>query len=111
MNTNYTWKISGMTCYPEHAGQQNVVFNVDFNCNGDREYSGSTYYGNIFRSVNVQHISGSTFIPYDQLTEAEVLQWVLDELGFNNVENIQNSVEQQIDDQINPPTIAKPLPW
>ena len=111
MSTNYSWKIQSMDCYPTYEGETDVVFNVNYNCNGYRDYSGSTYYGNIFGSVGVQYDTGSAFIPYENLTEIDVMQWVFDVLGSGSISDIQNRVNNQINEQINPPTISKPLPW
>jgi hypothetical protein len=52
--------------------------------------------------------SGS-FTPYEDLTEQQVLDWCF----ANGVDKtaIEANVTQQINDQINPPVIAPPLPW
>ena len=50
------------------------------------------------------------FIPYDQLTEAQVVQWVKEEMGGNQVAAHEAAVQAKIDAQINPST-ASGLPW
>ena len=52
---------------------------------------------------------GEPTIPYDQLTQAQVLEWV----WANGVDKaaIEASIAAQIQDQINPPVIQPPLPW
>jgi hypothetical protein len=49
------------------------------------------------------------FTPYDQLTQDQVLGWCFS----NGVDQsaIEANVSAQINDQINPPIIAPPLPW
>jgi hypothetical protein len=50
------------------------------------------------------------YIPYDQLTEAEVLQWVFDALGSEQVTAINDSLANQIEQKLNP-TSASGVPW
>jgi hypothetical protein len=50
------------------------------------------------------------FIPYDQLTEAEVIGWVQTAMGPETVAATQASAEQQLNQLINP-TTANGLPW
>jgi hypothetical protein len=56
---------------------------------------------------------GDTFTPYADLTEAQVLGWVQDQLGENGIANAQANVEGQINSMINPPVTptSEPLPW
>jgi hypothetical protein len=50
-----------------------------------------------------------TFIPYDQLTQDQVLGWC----WANGVDKdaTEASIQSQIDGQINPTVIQPPLPW
>ena len=50
------------------------------------------------------------FIPYDQLTEAEVIGWVQTAMGPEGVAATEASAEQQLNQLINP-TTANGLPW
>jgi hypothetical protein len=52
---------------------------------------------------------GEPFIPYEDLTEADVLGWA----WANGVDKaaLEASAQQQLSDAINPPVIASPLPW
>lgn len=49
------------------------------------------------------------FIPFDQLTESDVLNWLWEKEGFDKNE-IENRLQSQIDAQKNPVTITG-LPW
>jgi hypothetical protein len=53
--------------------------------------------------------TGTTFTPYADLTQEQVLGWVWD----NGVDKdaTEAAVQQQIDYQINPPVVTPPLPW
>ena len=103
--TEITWQIQWMQCYPEADGQTDVVFQVGWQCSGvDGEYNGSVY-----STCSVPAPSGSAFIPYSQLTQDTVLGWI----WANGVDQTatEAAVEQQIQNQINPPVVTPPLPW
>ena len=49
------------------------------------------------------------FVPYDQLTQAEVISWIPE----SNIANLQACVQGQINSMITPPVspTSQPLPW
>ena len=53
-------------------------------------------------------VQEGTFTPYDQLTEAQVLEWV-----FQNIQKdtIEAQLQVEIDNQVSPPVVYPPLPW
>ena len=56
----------------------------------------------------------STFIPYENLTEADVISWVQAALGTAGVAEVEAKLQLAIDQQITPPTVTPqdtPLPW
>jgi hypothetical protein len=56
---------------------------------------------------------GDAFTPLQDLTEDQVVAWVLDHLGPEQVQHISGLLATQIDHQLNPPVAPKsiPLPW
>lgn len=104
MSATITWSVTAMNCYPQEAGQSDVVFTVHWTCSGVQdEYSGSVY-----STTSVPAPEGS-FTPYADLTQEQVLGWV----WANGVDKdvVEAAVQQQIDNQINPPVVTPPLPW
>lgn len=63
-----------------------------------------------YGSVGFGDPDPSNYTPYDQLTEAEVLQWVFDALGVDQVVTIQEGLYNQIQQKLNP-TSASGTPW
>ena len=71
--------------------------------------------------TNTAEIGGSStfttqegaFVPYANLTEAVVLEWVEEELGENGVSGAEGCVAGQLNSIINPPAspAPAPLPW
>jgi len=73
----------------------------------DGDASGSVY-GTI--SFPAKDPADPDFIPYDNLTEATVIQWVKDEMGVDTVAAHEANVQAQIDKQKHP-TNAVGVPW
>ena len=99
-----SWIIERLLVKPTEGTHTDVVITADWRCNGSQDNYSGTCYG----SCSFQPPS-ENFTPYDQLTEAQVLGWCY----ANGVDQsaIEANVTQQIENQINPPIIAPPLPW
>jgi len=105
MATQITWLIEQLSVIPQLDGKTDVVIVAAWRCNGiDGEYLG-TVYGTAGFTLS----QGSSFTPYDQLTESQVLGWCY-ENGVDKTASEAN-VEQQVQNKINPPIITPPLPW
>ena len=104
MSATITWTVTAMDCYPQEAGNTDVVFTVHWTCSGVQ----GDYNGSVYSTTGVPAPEGS-FTPYDQLTQEQVLGWV----WANGVDKTatEAAVQSQIDNQINPPVIQPPLPW
>lgn len=107
MATTISWIVQQMDCYPTEDGQTDVVFTVHWRCNGvDGDYAGTSY-----GTQSVTYVAGEPFTPYADLTQDQVIGWVQDAMGPEQVASVEANVEQQIQDQINPPVVSPPLPW
>ena len=73
----------------------------------DGDFTASSY-GSL--GVPAKDPSAPTFIPFDQLTEEQVKQWVLDTMGEEQVAALEANLQGQIESQKNP-TSASGLPW
>ena len=51
------------------------------------------------------------FIPYESLTEAEVIDWVKGSLGAGGVAEMEESVTNSIAEKITPTVVVPSLPW
>ena len=110
--TTINWIIESLLVRKVEGSLTDVVITADWRCNGiETTGSGDTeksYSGTCYGSCSFQPPSGS-FTPYDELTEAQVLQWCYE----NGVDKtaIEANVTLQIKNQINPPVVSLPLPW
>jgi hypothetical protein len=98
------WLIERLLVKPTEGPNTDVVITADWRCNGSQDQYSGTCYG----SASFAPPSGD-FTPYDQLTEQQVLDWCF----ANGVDQaaIEANVTAQIENQINPPVVAPPLPW
>jgi hypothetical protein len=98
------WIIERLLVKPTEGTLTDVVITADWRCNGSQDSYSGTCYG----SCSFAPPSGS-FTPYNELTEQQVLDWCF----ANGVDKtaIEANVSLQINNQINPPVIAPPLPW
>jgi hypothetical protein len=99
-----SWIIERLLVKPTEGTLTDVVITADWRCNGSQDqYSGTCYGSASFAPPT------DSFTPYEDLTEQQVLGWCF----ANGVDQkaIEANVTAQINDQINPPIIAPPLPW
>jgi hypothetical protein len=99
-----SWIIERLLVRKVEGPNTDVVITADWRCNGSQDNYSGTCYG----SASFAPPSGS-FTPYEDLTEQQVLDWCF----ANGVDKtaIEANVTTQIENQINPPVIAPPLPW
>jgi len=109
---NITWTIEQNWVKPVEGSKTDVVVTSTYRCKASETVGtgdgAKTYIGTVDGSCSFQPPSGA-FTPYDDLTQEQVLGWCY----ANGVDQaaIEANVTQQINDQINPPVIALPLPW
>ena len=98
------WKIESMVVKPVDGAYTDCVVTAAWRCTAvDGDHSASNYGSMGFASP------GDDFIAYPDLTEADVLGWVWAN-GVDKAE-VEANVARELDMQVNPPTVAKPLPW
>ncbi len=110
--TTITWSIEQLSCYPQELGETDVVFSAAWRVNGVDDTSGTPLYATVYGSQSLSPYDGkSPFTPYADLTQAQVIGWVQDAMGESQVAAINANIEQQIENQVNPPVLNLPLPW
>jgi hypothetical protein len=101
---NISWIIERLLVKPTEGSLTDVVITADWRCNGTQDQYSGTCYGSASFAPPTEN-----FTPYPDLTEQQVLGWCFS----NGVDQaaIEANVSLQIENQINPPIIAPPLPW
>jgi len=105
MATTYTTTIQQMYTVPNPTG---YVVNVIFEVSGTDGTNTASIGGNIQFTPEQNE---PNYIPYDQLTQAEVLGWI--NAATDNQANYYANIDGQINSMINPPVSpsSQPLPW
>lgn len=99
------WSINSLSVL--QSPEPNTVVMSNFTISDTQDgLSGSVTY-----SVNLLPASTSNFIPYDQVTQAEAIQWTQDALGVDRVASMEAEVQAQIDAQKVVTPQPAPLPW
>lgn len=108
MAITYTWNFPTFTCYPEKAGEKDVVFTIHWRLSGVDE---DNHFAEVYGAVGVQWEEGTEFTPFNELTKETVQGWVEGALGEEQVTALKQSIVRQIDEQINPSRVDLPAPW
>ena len=105
MSTVITWNISVLNCIPQTAEGADYVVTAHWQCTG----VDGAYTGQVYSTTSFAVVQGESFVPYADLTLETVLGWI----WANGVDKAatEAAVEQQIQNQINPPIVSPPLPW
>jgi len=107
MAITHNWIVSQLDAYPEYEGHTDVVFTVHWRLDGtDGEHTAGVY-GTVGLTLDPE----ATYDAYADLTEAQVIGWVQDALGEEQVASYEANVAQQIAALVNPPVVTPALPW
>ena len=113
----YDWNCKTVDAYIEKEGNADVVYNVHWRVTGISDQldpEGNNYsVTNIgTQSLDVSEITN--FIPWDEVTEAEVEEWTKAAMGEEQVLAIESSIANQIALLIAPVsitlTVGEPVP-
>jgi hypothetical protein len=103
--TTFNWVVTALNCLPNAPEGQDYVINVHWTCNG----TDGTYTGSVYSTCSFPVESKTSFTPYDQLTQQQVIDWCW--ASGVDKDSAEAAVAQQIQDQITPPITTPPLPW
>jgi hypothetical protein len=107
MATTYSWVIAGLECYPEHEGEANVVCTVHWR----RQATDGTHMADVYGSQALTLDPDAEFVTFDDLTPAIVEDWLEKAMGEERVVALDDALDKQIANIINPPIVSQPLPW
>lgn len=114
----YNWNFNPLTCYTHQDGYTDVVMTVHWQYSaqsGSLNESGSFVPQYSAQIIGTQGFTfdptGSTFIPFEELTKDIVLGWITGSFGDERVAQMSASLAAQIADQITPKVVTLPAPW
>lgn len=100
-DTIFTWAVAQL----ERHTADGIVFTVHYTVNA----ADGTYTSGAYGSLGLE-APESDPIPYSDLTEEVVIDWVKTKFGTEKVAEIEAALQAQIDEQ-HAPTTAQGLPW
>ena len=101
MSTTFTWSVASLDRTVADGVVNVVHYTVDA--------ADDTYKAGAYGSVGLE--VGETVIPYADLTEEVVVEWVKEKIGGEEkVAEIEAALQAQLDEQ-RTPTQASGLPW
>lgn len=107
MSSTYSWVIARLECYPEHEGEEDVVMTVHWR----RQATDGTHIADVYGSQALTLDPDATFVAFADLTPAIVEGWLEKAMGEARVVELDDALDKQIANLINPPVVSKPLPW
>jgi len=103
------WQISNLDCRVQEDGLSDVVYQCHWRVSKTEVDGDQTYCASVYSTCSVPGPNPASFVPYDQLTQAEVLGWIW--ANGVNKDATESAVQQQIELQKNPVVVSPPLPW
>jgi len=105
----YDWNCKTVDAYVEQNNEADVVYNVHWIVTGTSDVVDATggFYSSTSIGTQTLDVSEITnFIPFDQVTNAEVVEWTQDAMGEEQVASIEAGIASQIESLIHPTTIT-----
>ena len=101
MAITYKWTINQMNAHIQAEGEDNVIFTVHWTYSGSEESGGQQYQASQIGAQSFTYVAGEPFVPYTDTEAFEnvVIGWLENAL---DVSSIAISIEQQIEQQIQP---------
>jgi len=105
----YNWNCKTVDAYVEQNNEADVVYNVHWIVTGTSDVADATggFYSSTSIGTQTLDVSEITnFIPFDQVTNEEVVEWTQEAMGEEQVTQIEASIASQIESLIHPTTIT-----
>lgn len=113
----FNWVISHLDSIPSLDGMDKVISVIHYRA--QKEYyqeskdknpilAPSLFTADIYGALGMQAPHESSFTPYNDVTKEMVEKWLEE---FIDTEAIEANLDAQIENFLNPPLVAFPLPW
>lgn len=107
MNPQYSWNIVAVFCKPIVGQYRDYVHSITFECVGTDGDFTATYLSNVSFDIDPEH---PPFIEYENVTKAQLIDWVINALGPQESTYIQLSIAEDLDRQKNPISVSVAIP-
>lgn len=106
--TQFKFVISALNCAVELDGLPKVIHTIHWRYQAEKTEADKTYFVDTYGASSVGQPNPESFIPYEDITEAEIVSWLE---AILPIEAMQAGLEAKIEEQINPTELTPPLPW
>ena len=100
--------INQLDCVPQDGDLTDFVVVAHWTRNTKETINGVEYFASVYGTQSFSKDDVANFIPYEDLTYDIVCGWLDSAI---NVEALDLNLDQQIENQVNPPVIILPLPF
>jgi len=115
--TTYNWNCKTVDAYPQDGEYTDLVYNVHWIVTGVSDELNPQGVAYSVTNIGTQTLDVSDvtdFIPFEDLTNEQVVAWTKGAMGEEQVASIEASIKSQIDALITPTTvtltIGEPVP-
>ena len=108
MTVTYTWEVTGIKTTTLNNTPNVVVQTYWKKVGTDGEHTGTFSGATPFSAGSMP--AGTTFVPFEQLTEAMVLDWIKAVVVDQYEVHVNEKIQEQIDNSLNP-VVDATLPW
>ena len=104
----YTWEFPSLQTLTQYEGVENVVYVAHWTLTATTGSYQAQRYGS---QQIAPYVSGSQFIPFNELTKATMSIWVMDAMGTASYNLLTESLDNAIYNLIYPTTQTLSPPW
>jgi len=109
MATTYNWNCKTVDAYPQDGDYTDLVYNVHWIVTGissELDPQGVAYNATNIGTQTLDVSDVTDFIPFEDLTNEQVVAWTKGAMGEEQVASIEASIQSQIDALITPTTVT-----
>ena len=108
MNT-YNWDCKTVDVHPSEGAQTNVIYNVHWRVTATSDAVDAN--GNAFNATSIgtqalQFNSEGEFIAFDELSHANIIDWVKAAMGEEQVTSLESGLDSQISELQTPTSVT-----
>jgi hypothetical protein len=105
--TTYAWQFDSLDVFPTYSTVTDAVESMHWRLTAD---DGLGHQAQAYGEQKTGPIDVGSFIPYGDLTLADVQGWCETQMG-PQLDVVKASLVGQINEQVNPAIVSLPVPW
>lgn len=105
--TTYAWQFDSLDVFPTYETVTNAVESMHWRLTAD---DGLGHQAQAYGEQKTGAIDVNNFIPYEELTLADVQGWCETQMG-DQVDVVKATLVGQIAEQVDPTIVSMPVPW